>query len=76
LTFAISGALGPQSAKHAQREVTSLSRTEPSSGRWLRIQLASWLANAVPVTIWNTCSSTRVTVKSHSIPPRRVSLCG
>jgi hypothetical protein len=33
------------------------------------------LPNAVPVTIENSSSSTRVTVKSHSIPPRRLSIC-
>jgi hypothetical protein len=71
----MSRARGPQSAKHAQRAVTSLTRTDPSSGRWRRIHARSCVPNAVPVTIENSSSSTRVTVKSHSIPPRRLSIC-
>jgi hypothetical protein len=33
------------------------------------------LPNAVPVTMPNRSSSSRVIVKSHSIPPRRLSIC-
>ena len=70
-----SRARGPQSPKHAQREVTSFTLTDPSSGAWRRIHERSWLPNAVPVTIENSSSSTRVTVKSHSMPPRLLSIC-
>ena len=34
--------------------MTSAQRTLPSAGAWRRIQLRSWLPNAVPVTIENT----------------------
>ena len=60
--------------KHAQAEVTSRSST-PWSGRWRRIHSRSWLPNAVPVTIENRSSARRATVKSHSMPPRRLSIC-
>ena len=33
------------------------------------------MPNAVPVTSWNRRSPVRVTVRSHSIPPRRFSSC-
>jgi hypothetical protein len=70
-------AFGPQSAKQADCDVTSAIRTsaDPAAGRWERIQPRSWLPNAVPVTIPKRSSSSRVTVKSHSIPPRRLSIC-
>jgi hypothetical protein len=72
-----SRARGPQSARQAHCDVTSSTRTsaEPAAGRWERIQARSWLPKAVPVTIPNRSSSSRVTVKSHSIPPRRLSIC-
>ena len=71
-----SRARGPQSAKQAHCEVTSATRTsaEPAAGRCERIQARSWLPNAVPVTIPKRSSPSRVTVKSHSIPPRRLSI--
>ena len=72
-----SRARGPQSARQAHCDVTFATRTsaEPAAGRCERIQARSWLPNAVPVTIPKRSSSSRVTVKSHSIPPRRLSIC-
>ena len=58
----------------ARDEVTSLTVTLPSSGACFRIQPRSWLPKAVPVTMKNRSSAKRVTVKSHSIPPRRLSI--
>ena len=34
----------------------------------------SWVPNAVPVTIRKRFGPSRVTVKSHSIPPRALSM--
>ncbi len=70
----ISRAFGPQRPKHAYCEVTSATVTEPSSGAWARIQARSCCPNAVPVTIRKRSSARRVTVKSHSIPPWRLSI--
>ena len=71
-----SRARGPQSAKHADCDVTFATRTsaEPAAGRCERIHARSWLPNAVPVTMRKRSSSSRVTVKSHSMPPRRLSI--
>ena len=71
----IARARGPQRPRHAYFEVTSSTDTEPSSGACERIHAASCWPNAVPVTIRNRSSSRRVTVKSHSTPPRRFSIC-
>jgi hypothetical protein len=71
----ISRAFGPQIPKQAHCEVTSRTTTEPSPGRWRRIHSRSWFPNAVPVTIENSSSPRRPTVKSHSIPPREFSIC-
>ena len=71
----MSRARGPQSAKHDQREVVSAIWTLPSRGAWLRSHAASCWPNAVPVTIWKRSSASRATVKSHSIPPRALSIC-
>ena len=65
---------GPQMPKHAHWEVTSRTCTEPSSGRCRRIHSRSWLPKAVPVTIEKRSSARRATVKSHSIPPRELSI--
>src|SRR5947209_4431605 len=71
----ISRARGPQRPRHAYFEVTSSTDTEPSSGACERIHAASCWPNAVPVTIRKRSSASRVTVKSHSTPPRRFSIC-
>ena len=68
-----SRASGPQSPRQAQREVTS--RTSTPSPAWRAIQARSWRPNAVPVTIQKRSSASRATVKSHSIPPRELSIC-
>ena len=65
---------GPQIPRQASCEVTSSTRTEPSSGACDGIQARSWRPNAVPVTIRKRSSARRVTVKSHSIPPRSFSI--
>src|SRR5215207_4734206 len=65
---------GPQIPRQASCDVTSSTRTDPSSGAWEWIQARSWRPNAVPVTIRNRFSARRVTVKSHSIPPRSFSI--
>ena len=69
----MSRARGPQRPMQAQREVTS--STSTPSPAWEAIQARSWVPKAVPVTIQNRSSSSWVTVKSHSIPPRRLSIC-
>jgi hypothetical protein len=56
-------------------EVTSSTRTDPSSGACCRIQARSCRPKAVPVTIRKRSSPSRVTVKSHSIPPFALSIC-
>ena len=71
----MSRARGPQIPRHAQAEVTSATCTDPSSGACFLIQPRSWFPNAVPVTIRNRSGARRVTVKSHSIPPREFSIC-
>ena len=68
-----SRAFGPHSPAHAQREVTSSTRT--SGPACCRIQARSWRPKAVPVTIPKRSSASRETVKSHSIPPRELSIC-
>ena len=70
----MSRARGPHSPRQAYAEVTSATSTEPSPGMWPRIQPRSWLPKAVPVTIRKRRSARRVTVKSHSIPPRLFSI--
>src|SRR5712692_5890314 len=45
------------------------------SGACSRIQARSCRPNAVPVTIRKRSSASRVIVKSHSIPPRWLSIC-
>src|ERR687897_368212 len=64
---------GPHNPKQAHSDVTLATRTSaaPAAGRWERIHARSWLPKAVPVTIPKRSSSSRVTVKSHSMPPRR-----
>ena len=69
----ISRAFGPHSPAQAQREVTS--STSTPSPACEAIQARSWVPNAVPVTIQKRSSSSCVTVKSHSMPPRRLSIC-
>ena len=71
----MSRARGPHRPRHAYSEVTSSTRTEPSSGACWRIQARSCCPNAVPVTILKRSSPRRVTVKSHSMPPRAFSIC-
>ena len=68
-----SRALGPQRPAHAQREVTSSTRTPSPACRWIHAR--SWRPNAVPVTIEKRSSARRATVKSHSMPPRELSIC-
>src|SRR5437588_5380897 len=67
-------ALGPHSPKHTYADVASSTCTDPSPGDHDRIQDRSCWPNAVPVTIQNRSSARRVTVKSHSIPPRALSI--
>ena len=67
-------ALGPQTPKQENAEVTSATCTEPSRGACWRIQARSCCPNAVPVTIRKRSSPSLVTVKSHSIPPREFSI--
>ena len=69
----MSRARGPQSPKATRDDVTSLTSTLPSVGACFRIQARSWLPNAVPVTSRNRSGAVRVTVRSHSMPPRRLS---
>ena len=71
----ISRLFGPQIPRQAKREVTSSTATDPSSGACDLIQARSCWPNAVPVTILKRSSASRVTVKSHSIPPRSFSIC-
>jgi hypothetical protein len=66
--------LGPQIPRQAKRDVTSSTATEPSSGACEEIQATSWRPKAVPVTMRKRSSPRRVTVKSHSIPPRSFSI--
>ena len=47
----------------------------PSPGQWRRIHDRSCWPNAVPVTIWKRVDDRRVTVRSHSMPPREFSIC-
>ena len=68
-------AFGPQTPRHASADVTSATCTDPSRGACWRIQARSCWPNAVPVTIRKRSSASRVTVKSHSIPPRALSIC-
>src|SRR5438034_1077958 len=69
----ISRAAGPQRPRHAYFEVTSSTCTE--SGACIRIHARSCRPNAVPVTMRKRSSASRVTVKSHSTPPRGLSIC-
>ncbi len=70
----MSPARGPQSAKQQNWPVTSAIRTSADRRRaCLRSQAMSCAPYAVPVTMRNTSSAVRVTVKSASIPPRRFS---
>ena len=71
----MSRAFGPQMPRQANRDVTSSTATEPSSGACERIQARSCWPKAVPVTMRKRSSASRVTVKSHSIPPRSFSIC-
>ena len=54
-------------------EVTSSTCTV--SGACIRIHARSCRPNAVPVTMRKRSSASRVTVKSHSTPPRGFSIC-
>ena len=72
----ISRASGPQIPRHAIDPVMSRTRTSISPPRWscLRIHPMSWLPKAVPVTRRNRWGSSLVTVRSHSMPPRWLSI--
>src|SRR5205823_7467485 len=67
-------ARGPHSPRQTRPDVTSARWTDPSSGARDRIHERSCCPNAVPVTIRKRSSARRVTVKSHSIPPRAFSI--
>ena len=69
-----SRARGPKSPMHAYAPVTSTRWAEPSRGRWRAIQPRSWVPKALPVTMRKRSVASRVTVKSHSIPPRALSM--
>ena len=72
----MSRARGPHNAKQHVAPVTSAMRTDASRRRaWRRSHDWSCDPNAVPVTIENTSSAIRVTVKSHSMPPRLFNAC-
>ena len=68
----MSRARGPQRPRQAYGAVTSSTATP--SGACSRIHARSCWPNAVPVTMRNRSSASRVTVKSHSIPPRGFSI--
>ena len=72
----MSRARGPQSPKQPSDPVTSriVTPSNPPSPCCLRIHPMSWLPNAVPVTSMKRSSASRVTVRSHSMPPRVFSI--
>ena len=71
-----SRARGPQSPKQPSDPVTSriVTASNPPSPCCLRIHPMSWFPNAVPVTSMKRSSASRVTVRSHSMPPRVFSI--
>ena len=70
----MSRAAGPHKAMHAIDGVTSRTTTDPSVGACCSIHERSWRPKAVPVTIRNRSTESRVTVTSHSMPPRLLSI--
>ena len=70
----MSRARGPHRPTQQVPDVRSSRWTEPSSGRLRRIQARSWRPTAPPVTTKKRSSASRVTVRSHMIPPRGASI--
>src|SRR3990170_5060660 len=69
----ISPARGPHKPKQANEVVTSLISTPSPGGLCCFSQDRSWRPKALPVTRRKRSSSSLVTVRSHSTPPRELS---
>ena len=66
---------GPITPSTAATAVTSVSAARAVAEVPRRIQSASWVAAAAVGDDQYASSARRVTVRSHSMPPRRLSIC-